>query len=88
MGDVADAMLDGTLCQECGCYIGAECGYPLFCRNCGSVVGPGKESHRARRDMRRTHPNRRPVACPTCGKKFASEQARDQHVRDKHEKED
>lgn len=33
MGEIADAMLDGTLCEGCGCYIedgGAE-GFPRYC---------------------------------------------------------
>lgn len=32
MGDIADAMIGGTLCQGCGVYIGA--GFPSFCGSC------------------------------------------------------
>lgn len=35
MGDVADAMLDGTLCSTCGVYIhGEPPGYPRQCHSC------------------------------------------------------
>ena len=34
MGDIADAMLDGTLCQMCGEYIGEDVGYPMTCGGC------------------------------------------------------
>lgn len=32
MGDIADMMLDGTLCEACGVYLdGAGEGYPRYC---------------------------------------------------------
>jgi hypothetical protein len=43
MGEIADAMLEGVLCQECGVfiddskhpgYVGAS-GYPRYCYGCG-----------------------------------------------------
>jgi len=34
MGDIAEMMLDGTLCQSCGEYIGRDSGYPMFCAGC------------------------------------------------------
>lgn len=34
MGDISDMILDGTLCQECGAYIGDACGYPRSCGGC------------------------------------------------------
>jgi hypothetical protein len=33
MGDVADMMLDGTLCAGCGVYIGNDVG-PSYCDTC------------------------------------------------------
>lgn len=36
MGDVADMMLDGTCCADCGCFIDDRSdGYPRFCGPCG-----------------------------------------------------
>ena len=34
MGQVADMMLDGTLCEQCGCFIGEPVGYPRLCEDC------------------------------------------------------
>ena len=34
MGEIADAMIDGELCQECGVYIGPATGYPRSCSDC------------------------------------------------------
>ena len=32
MGDIADAMLDGTLCNSCGCALdGTAPGFPRWC---------------------------------------------------------
>ncbi len=34
MGDIADMMLEGTLCEGCGVYMGDECGFPRMCKGC------------------------------------------------------
>ena len=39
MGDVADMMIDGTLCEGCGVYLegdddGKAWGFPRLCRDC------------------------------------------------------
>ena len=34
MGDVADMIIEGALCDQCGVYIGPEVGYPRSCDNC------------------------------------------------------
>ncbi|MFT8928500.1 MAG: hypothetical protein ABF969_04100 [Sporolactobacillus sp.] len=35
MGEIADMMLDGVLCEQCGCLIGGEeTGYPRLCEDC------------------------------------------------------
>ena len=34
MGDIADMMSDGTLCQLCGVYLGHHGGYPVSCEDC------------------------------------------------------
>lgn len=35
MGDIADAMLDGTLCESCGVFIDSEPGgFPRKCHEC------------------------------------------------------
>lgn len=34
MGEIAEMMLDGTLCQYCGIYLGANTDYPVSCSIC------------------------------------------------------
>ena len=34
MGEIAEMILDGTLCEQCGCFIGEPVGYPRLCEDC------------------------------------------------------
>lgn len=34
MGEIAETMLDGTMCQSCGEYLGTDNGYPTSCAGC------------------------------------------------------
>lgn len=34
MGDIADMILDSTLCKSCGVYIGDGAGTPINCAFC------------------------------------------------------
>lgn len=34
MGEIAEMMLDGTLCSQCGEFLGEPEGYPLTCSSC------------------------------------------------------
>jgi hypothetical protein len=34
MGDIADMMISGVLCQVCGVYLGEEQGYPITYDGC------------------------------------------------------
>lgn len=34
MGDIADMMLEGDLCQGCGEYMGEGDGFPVWCASC------------------------------------------------------
>ena len=40
MGEISEMILDGTLCEQCGEYIGDEVGFPRSCYSCG---GEGEE---------------------------------------------
>ena len=37
MGDIADSILEGEMCQVCGEYIGEGDGYPVTCDGCQAV---------------------------------------------------
>ena len=34
MGEIADMMLEGILCEMCGVYLGRGDGFPKLCRDC------------------------------------------------------
>lgn len=66
MGEIAEMMLDGTLCEGCGEYIGEGEGFPRYCcdacaRGPGVEPAPRPESRRKRRRPARL-PRRKPVA--------------------------
>jgi len=37
-GEIADAMVNGDLCEWCGIYLGEGAGYPRLCRGCKDTV--------------------------------------------------
>ena len=67
MGEVADMMLDGTLCEGCGVYIEGDAeGFPRYCSEaCRNDRGATKER------IAHAIAERPKVACPRCGKKVA-----------------
>lgn len=78
MGDIADAMLDGTLCECCGEYIGSDAGYPQYCSDeCAADSGAEEEAPTNEEADTQRH-------CTTCGKRLKSTAGVRQHMRDKH----
>lgn len=81
MGDIADAMLDGTMCQVCGEYLFNDDppGYPVTCAGCGGDVMDDAPAN--------TPKDPKTIACPDpiCERKFRNRQAAAQHWVDKHE---
>lgn len=84
MGEIADMMLEGVLCEGCGGYLDAEPdGIPGYCseqcaRDRGAdwwleANGPASKTKREKT-----------IPCEKCGKLFNSEYARGQHHRAKH----
>ena len=71
MGDIADMMIDGILCEGCGVWIDDEdAGYPRLCESC---------AHECRADGRNIEKigtawvdcgekEKTKVQCPKCGK--------------------
>jgi endogenous inhibitor of DNA gyrase (YacG/DUF329 family) len=72
MGDIAEMMLDGTLCECCGVPIDGEPpGYPRYCSKlCRRVRAPAV-------------PKATKIPCPTCGKRVKAAGLHD-HMRDAH----
>lgn len=72
MGEIAEMMLDGTMCAGCGEWLhdGEDGpGYPEYCASCRKQ---GYADHEAEHE------------CPTCSKLFGSDYAMNQHRRDAH----
>ena len=77
MGEIADMMLDGTLCEGCGEYIGSDAGYPQYCSDeCAADRGALV--------YKTPTPDGKPFRCNDCFRRFGSDEARAQHRRDKH----
>ena len=78
MGDVADMMLDGMLCEGCGVYLGEAVNYPRRCKSCQK----GRRID-ALRTATHTHHREQKTQCPTCGKRVKIAGLTD-HMRDAH----
>jgi len=93
MGEIAEMMLDGTLCEGCGVYLDGETvDYPRLCHGCaqdrrkaGRVVEPNGKFY-VDGGERKSTPTPKKVICPTCNKRVKAAGLSDHH-RDKHEKE-
>lgn len=71
VGEIAEMMLDGTLCEGCGeCLPGEAPGHPRRCRECA-------------RTWNNPHPDDR-VPCKVCGRRVKFIGMKD-HVRDAHQ---
>ena len=85
MGEIADMMLDGTLCAGCGSAIDFDGGdgIPRYCSDACfcDVLAPGVSRTPAKTSAPRTSANT--VTCPIC-KRRAKLTGLGQHVRDAH----
>lgn len=72
MGEIAEMMLSGAMCEGCGEYLGGGDGYPRRCAGC-------ERPKMARPVQLRKH------QCPACPKRFKTMQALIDHARDKHQ---
>lgn len=81
MGEIADMMLDGTMCAGCGEWLhdGEDGdGFPVYCASCA----PDYEDEPEPQKPKNT------VACPECGKKVRDKIGLRQHIEAKHPKGD
>jgi hypothetical protein len=78
MGEIAEMMLDGTLCEGCGTFMGESVGYQqrcLSCRKDGRVDALRTTAH--------VHHRAQKMPCTTCGKRVKVAGLND-HMRDAH----
>ena len=90
MGDIADMMLEGVLCEGCGGLLGEGHGFPGLCHDCA------KEGRAAGQEIRDTGlgyfqnvtpvnlPQHEKTPCKQCGKRV-KRVGMSQHVNDVHQ---
>lgn len=83
MGDIADMMLDGTLCQGCGCFISANSqGFPGYCGSCGREAKAGRKQANVARSAAQ-HAAAKKSPCHACGRRVSFVGMAD-HIKDSH----
>lgn len=82
MGEVAEMMMDGTLCQTCGVFVGEPDGYPRECNHCERESAKDRKAARQKAHEANQLAIRK-VVCPVCGKRVKSRGLKD-HTRDAH----
>lgn len=70
MGEYADMIIDGEVCQLCGVFLGDAPGHPRYCPDCNA------QAHQK--------PQNKQLQCPHCERKFIHERALDAHSVAKH----
>ncbi|WP_169736931.1 hypothetical protein [Sporolactobacillus terrae] len=54
MGEIAEMMLNGFYCEQCGCLIdGEETGYPRLCEDCAEEERPHKRKRNRKKAKRK-----------------------------------
>ena len=87
MGEIAEMMLDGTLCQGCGVFLNDEApGYPCTCRDCRPVekTAAAAERKAQRQVAHQEHQARqKKTNCPVCNRRV-KEIGLANHMKDAH----
>lgn len=81
MGEIADMILDGTMCQGCGEWLhdGEDGdGFPGWCPSCQP------DDEYVPKPKKPKPSKKKPVACPSCGKKCKDAFGLKQHTEAKH----
>lgn len=85
MGEIADLMLEGAMCQWCGEFLDGEGGYPTVCAGCQRKHGVnefGEDRNKVEPDVKLT----RKFPCPIegCKRKLKTKYGVRQHLRMAH----
>ena len=73
MGEIAEMMIEGSICQYCGEFLGAGDGFATSCSSCDE-----------RDDMQGEVEEKPIIECPSCNKTFKTAQGARQHYQAKH----
>jgi hypothetical protein len=96
MGEIAEMMLEGILCEGCGEFMGGRVpGYPRRCRSCGPAISlatalkrpltPGaRRNARHNRERHEAAKTRKQFECDKCHRLFRTSEGVLQHAKDKH----
>lgn len=94
MGEIADQILEGQMCQWCGEYLGDGDGYPTICAGCQAEEGVDAHGNKPGQKPRTVGKllDPRTIICEYgkteeftgCQRKFRSEKDLSQHRRVKH----
>jgi Zn finger protein HypA/HybF involved in hydrogenase expression len=83
MGEVAEMMLDGTLCEGCGVFLNDEpTGYPCRCSGCAAEA----KTERAAQNItanQKIHAEQKKIPCMVCGRKVKTI-GMSNHIKDAH----
>lgn len=85
MGEYADMILDGTMCQGCGEWLNDGDdgdGFPGWCYSCQPDDEPVKKASRQKYARKKHETGKLP--CPACERRFNSAEALRMHHSDKH----
>src|SRR5688500_10789686 len=90
MGEIAEMMLDGTLCECCGSYIDEEGGdgFPRYCSpQCDRDRGAEDRTLTRKERAHLPKPRKaRTIGCPHCKRSFASGFTLNMHRQSMHER--
>lgn len=81
MGEIADLIINGALCELCGGFVGDEVGYSRLCPSCAKEDEAGKANCTSKDGRPIYRPGK--TNCPECNK-LVSCIGLDQHVKDAH----
>lgn len=54
MGEIAESMIEGGMCEQCGHIFDDECGYARLCEACSSEDKPATPTKQKRRRMKKS----------------------------------
>jgi Zn finger protein HypA/HybF involved in hydrogenase expression len=87
MGEIAEMMLDGTLCEGCGVFLNAEpTGYPCYCSSCASERKASRKAQNATAHQK-MQAEQKKIPCAVCGRKVKTI-GMPNHMKDAHPERD